>query len=414
MQRIQVTVLCGTERTSWVNPYLASFLVAMSQDMRFGIDCRMAYDFKTSQEARNWASEEFLIEGHDYLLLIDNDTKPVFKGELVNLLEMALPGLDIVAAPVPVLSNGIWMLNCYMRSANGLYRNTTYAEFSHAERDGVRLLERDAVGSGAIMLSHKVIAAMKKSYGVIWQRPRELSGKTKLGEDLWFCESAKRLGFKVYSSLAHPCGHLHSIDLLDVPTIRQAECGITPDAYGLDAYAKVPPITEFSITPAIAAKLRELIANTSPLNILELGSGISTLVIADAIKHLTGARLVSIENDTRRYSETVDCVPGFVTVLLRPLAENGWYSLNPSDLPVKPIEFLFIDGPSATINPTARYQAIPQLWDLLAPGCTIVLDDANRAGEVECISQWQNAYPLLVVFERAGDRVIAIMRKVKS
>ena len=56
-----------------------------------------------------------------------------------------------------------------------------------------------------------------------------------------------------------------------------------------------------------------------------------------------------------------------------------------------PIDLLVVDGPPAHAvgHGLARYPALPALEDRLAPGATVVLDDAERPGEQEVLRRWE-------------------------
>ena len=52
---------------------------------------------------------------------------------------------------------------------------------------------------------------------------------------------------------------------------------------------------------------------------------------------------------------------------------------------------------------TARAPALPVLWDRLAPGATVVLDDIERPGEQEVLRRWEGEFD--VVFTRHQSAV---------
>jgi len=64
------------------------------------------------------------------------------------------------------------------------------------------------------------------------------------------------------------------------------------------------------------------------------------------------------------------------------------------------IDLLVVDGPPAFAAglALARHPALPVLWDRLAPGATVVLDDVERPGEQEVLRRWEAEFGL--VFRR--------------
>ena len=76
-----------------------------------------------------------------------------------------------------------------------------------------------------------------------------------------------------------------------------------------------------------------------------------------------------------------------------------------------PIDLLLVDGPPAYAagHGLARYPALPVLGDRLAPGATVVLDDAERPGEQEVLRRWERETGL--DFDRQADRAgVAVAR----
>ncbi len=75
------------------------------------------------------------------------------------------------------------------------------------------------------------------------------------------------------------------------------------------------------------------------------------------------------------------------------------------------IDLLLVDGPPAYVAGMglARYPALPVMLDRLAPGATLVLDDAERPGEQEVLRRWEDGTGL--VFDRRADEAgVAVAR----
>ncbi len=71
-------------------------------------------------------------------------------------------------------------------------------------------------------------------------------------------------------------------------------------------------------------------------------------------------------------------------------------------------DLLIVDGPPAD-GPgqgAARAPALPALQDKLAPGATVVLDDAVRPGESEVLERWERGTDWR--FERRAVQAIAV------
>lgn len=139
--------------------------------------------------------------------------------------------------------------------------------------------------------------------------------------------------------------------------------------------------------------------------ILECGSGLSTLMLARCCEINRKGEVLSLENGaefaraTRQYLETygLDTVARIIDAPLNTLNINEndyqWYQL--PDLENQSIEMLVVDGPPGFIQPLSRYPALPLLYDKLADGCLVLMDDAARSDEQEIAAMWRETYPSL-------------------
>ena len=155
--------------------------------------------------------------------------------------------------------------------------------------------------------------------------------------------------------------------------------------------------------------------------IVELGSGISTVLVARLLRQLNASgerRLAAVEHDGRWRRWVVgqlarEGVGDNVVVLdaplrARPAADEGgaWYDVAAVDAGLDEamggdvIDLLVVDGPPAFAAglALARHPALPVLRDRLAPGATVVLDDVERPGEQEVLRRWEAEFGL--VFRR--------------
>jgi predicted O-methyltransferase YrrM len=444
-ERVLISLLCGSERHGWINPSLALGLAQWAADERFDLEIIRAYDFHTSLEARNWSAQQLIESECQWLLMIDNDTRIDPSGTLICLPELCLLGLDVVAAPVPVLQNGSLYINAYMASEDheGLYRSSYEDELASALSTG-GILERDAVGFGAVAIRREVIERLSASPLIPscqgWQdsasrlagsapypvflRPRDGFGSTLKGEDLYFCERARLHGFRIYTSLRHGCGHYHTVDQGRIPVIRAAmKRRPGKDQYLLKSWPRIPEPGEMTITPEIGSVLRRLILSLPErrISILELGCGLSTCVMADELsrrKH--GGRLLSLETNEEIAARTRTILSEWLasrpdnleaSIITVPDYTRGMEQAKQSGA----FDLVFIDAPQATAElPQARLHTLPAIAEAgcLAPGAIIVLDDANRPGEAACVREWLFRYPsrLECRIEAAGSRTLAIFR----
>ena len=154
--------------------------------------------------------------------------------------------------------------------------------------------------------------------------------------------------------------------------------------------------------------------------IVELGSGISTVLLARLLGQLSAPgerRLAAVEHDGRwarwLVSQLVregvgdhvvvvdaplraaDCgCWGHAVVLDAAAVDAGLDEAMGGDV----IDLLVVDGPPAFavgLEQLARHPALPMLWNRLAPGATLALDDLERPGEKEVLRRWEGEFGLV-------------------
>ena len=146
------------------------------------------------------------------------------------------------------------------------------------------------------------------------------------------------------------------------------------------------------------------IAARRPQCVVELGSGLSTLVIAAALRSNGAGRLLSIDADEGYAAQTRDellrqGLGEWVELRFAALTEmkcegiaRPWYDTRVlADL--SQVELLLIDGPPTALRADIRYPALPFFWGRLAPGAIVLLDDAARPAERAMAAAWQRQFP---------------------
>ena len=163
------------------------------------------------------------------------------------------------------------------------------------------------------------------------------------------------------------------------------------------------PWSEGAMSPAGLATVATEIAFAERRLVVELGSGVSTVVLARLARQL-GGRIVTVEHSpgwagwVRRALER-DGLEGLASVIEAPLEPHRlsldgapWYAdAAVGELPAAGIELLLVDGPPGYGDGMAhsRYPALPALVDRLAPGALVALDDAGREGEGDILDRWE-------------------------
>ena len=181
----------------------------------------------------------------------------------------------------------------------------------------------------------------------------------------------------------------------------------------LDLSAPIPSTRSWAASPDVLLTLLDLAKSAKPSQILDLGSGMSTLVLA---KSSPQAKIISIDNSEEFAGKTRKLLDahGVTNVDLRvaPLTPHAsgvdWYDLSQlSD--VSNIDLLFIDGPPGSKNPKARHPAIAECASKLSPRAIIVIDDAGRDGEKDMAHEFAKALPTHTLEFRSHEKGTAVL-----
>lgn len=190
--------------------------------------------------------------------------------------------------------------------------------------------------------------------------------------------------------------------------------------------APLPPLGGWAASPDLLRLLLEVVMRERPGVILEASSGASTLVLAYGLQRLgAGGRVVALEHDAGHAIRTRESIAAaglshVATVVHAPLVTHQlegkawqWYDL--SGLPdTPPAGLLVVDGPPGTVQPMARYPALPLLLDRLAPAATVVMDDSRRPDETAIAERWVKGFPGWQLEFRHTEKGAAILRRTTS
>ncbi|HEX8532857.1 MAG TPA: class I SAM-dependent methyltransferase [Allosphingosinicella sp.] len=160
----------------------------------------------------------------------------------------------------------------------------------------------------------------------------------------------------------------------------------------------LPNLGSWKADTGLLTLVADHILAEKPRTIVEFGTGASTLIVAQALKLAGGGDFLSFEQHpefvqaTREWLHAHGLEADLRAVPLRP-SPGGWPGLwyDHGDLPER-IEFMLIDGPPWTIHPFTR-GAAATLFDRIAPGGVVMLDDAARPGERVVARRWRKEWP---------------------
>ena len=186
----------------------------------------------------------------------------------------------------------------------------------------------------------------------------------------------------------------------------------------------LPPMRNWAISPDFGTTLIELIDETCPKQIMEIGGGVSTLICAHYIKSSEStADIFSVDHDLH-YAEQTEKnlrqrgLSHIAKVLHAPLRKVSigpeswiWYDIPKLVIPPQ-IDLLIVDGPPGKTQEFARYPALPLLYSRLAPDAVVIVDDGGRPDEREIVSRWQNEFSDFSVEYLGLEKGAFILRRI--
>ncbi|GAB7256611.1 class I SAM-dependent methyltransferase [Polaribacter sp. OB-PA-B3] len=187
------------------------------------------------------------------------------------------------------------------------------------------------------------------------------------------------------------------------------------DAYALQFILKLfpeysyLPFTPFSLNPFTILHILNDILFNDRKQIIEFGSGISTIIISRFIKiNNLETKILSFDNNEgwlkiilkqlEKYncSESVSLVHSQLSKhnkdIFQKYDNEYWYDLDEVYKNInalkEQVDLVIIDGPSTDTSNHIRYTAIPVVKGKLSRSCCIFLDDTKRPYEKEILLEW--------------------------
>ncbi len=168
------------------------------------------------------------------------------------------------------------------------------------------------------------------------------------------------------------------------------------------------PTMGFAGSPDFLRLISDYVSKSEAKYVLECSSGVSTIVLAQALKLKGEGHVYSLENDERYAEESRHNLKKYgleewATVITAPLTnmdldgrEYQWYSIEglPSNVS---FDALIVDGPPWSVPKSSRYPAGPLLFKLLHAGAHVFLDDYVRKDEQAVVEMWMSENPSLTL-----------------
>jgi predicted O-methyltransferase YrrM len=172
----------------------------------------------------------------------------------------------------------------------------------------------------------------------------------------------------------------------------------------LQGGAPLPLPGGWAASTDLLGEIVRAVSGNRPRLVVELGSGVSTLIIAAALRANGAGRLISIDADGAYAAKTREQVQrhdlgDWVQLRLAALqtmefegVSRPWYD-GSVFAELTGIDMLLIDGPPRLLRLDIRYPALPFFWERLSPGAIVLLDDAARPSERAIAKTWQQNFP---------------------
>lgn len=186
--------------------------------------------------------------------------------------------------------------------------------------------------------------------------------------------------------------------------------------------SSLPSFTDYSIEQDFIEVLLGTLQEYKPSLVVELGSGISTVILGSWAKRENREVLIlSVEHQERYLKQTENWLrqrelQKWVQLMHCPLAPHflkerswQWYDIPFHTLPGT-IDMLVVDGPPGSVQPEARYPALPLLAPYFADRAVVLMDDAYRADERRILARWREEFPHLACDMMSTRKGCALLR----
>ena len=173
--------------------------------------------------------------------------------------------------------------------------------------------------------------------------------------------------------------------------------------YDLRPPRSLPPMAGWAASPDMLRYVHEMIRTEGKTSVIECGSGVTTLLMAYAMRETGSGRVVALDHletyaeQTRRLLQEHN-LEEWAEVRFAPLTDvkiddQTWTWYDPAQIPDGQFDLIVVDGPPGSTGEHARYPAIPLLRDQFADTATVVLDDHDREQERAVGRMWQELLP---------------------
>ena len=161
----------------------------------------------------------------------------------------------------------------------------------------------------------------------------------------------------------------------------------------------LPVMGNWAISSDFGLLLLSIMLEKKNGNVIDIGSGISTILCGYAVKKNGSGKVISLEHDEDYYNKSKKLIAeheleDYVELYYAPLIEYIiqdkkwlWYDISNIEFPDN-VTLVSIDGPPGNTQELARFPAIPLLKKYLNDKTTVILDDGFRNDEKLSAAKW--------------------------
>ncbi len=206
--KLSKNILVSIPNTGYIHKHVSLTTNKLLLDRRY--KCNIIYPTHNPYENNlHHIVNDFMAGDYDFWLNIDSDNPP-FR----NPLDLVTYDLDVIGLPTPV-----YHFTGEKKGERPLYENgykyvpeeEAYTEWPIKEG----LQEVDAVGTGCLLMSRRVFEHLEMRKAP-FQRTFNEDGTVDKGNDISFCERAKKNGFRIFAHYDYRCMHFNEIELHEV------------------------------------------------------------------------------------------------------------------------------------------------------------------------------------------------------
>jgi len=179
-----------------------------------------------------------------------------------------------------------------------------------------------------------------------------------------------------------------------IAALRVVDATCTPPTYMIGDLQWIGAVLGFRPNSRGYLRLMAAKAVNCQGNVLECGSGLSTLLLAVTAGR-QGYHVHTFEHDRACQAKLMGLVERYrlsnVTVHHSPIRSYGrfdWYDI-PSNCDRENFKLVICDGPARHLTDSGRYGLFPVMQDRLDPRCRVIMDDSNCSIDRHVIGRWR-------------------------